>query len=70
VIVALTRYEAARRPHTAKIQRMSWDNNTFYHLPDGPEQVARDTALQAATAESGLAALSWIYGNDPEVIAK
>ena len=67
---ALTRYEAARRPHTAKIQRMSWDNNTFYHLPDGPEQRARDTALHAATAESGLAALSWIYASDPEAIAK
>jgi salicylate hydroxylase len=67
---ALARYQAARRPHTAKIQRMSWDNNTIYHLPDGPEQTARDTALQAATTESGLANLRWIYGNDPEVIAK
>jgi salicylate hydroxylase len=26
---ALARYETARRPHTAKIQRMSWDNNVF-----------------------------------------
>jgi salicylate hydroxylase len=67
---ALARYEAARRPHTAKIQRMSWDNNTFYHLPDGPQQRARDEALQAAAAESGLTTLHWIYGNDPEVIAK
>ena len=66
VPAALARYETVRRPHTAKIQRMSWDNNTFYHLPDGPEQVARDAALHAATAESGLVAgLSWIYGNDP-----
>ncbi|MCW2564300.1 MAG: hypothetical protein JWQ31_2860 [Mycobacterium sp.] len=31
---ALARYEAARRPHTAKVQRMSWDDNTFYHVPD------------------------------------
>jgi salicylate hydroxylase len=67
---ALARYEAARRPHTAKIQRMSWVNNTFYHLPDGPQQRARDEALQAAAAESGLTTLHWIYGNDPEVIAK
>jgi salicylate hydroxylase len=67
---ALARYETARRAHTAKIQRMSWDNNTFYHLPDGPEQRARDKALETATDESGLAALSWIYGNDPEVIAQ
>jgi salicylate hydroxylase len=67
---ALARYEAARRPHTAKIQRMSWDNNTFYHLPDGPQQAARDEALQGAATESGLATLRWIYGNDPEVIAE
>jgi salicylate hydroxylase len=66
---ALARYETARRPHTAKIQRMSWDNNTFYHLPDGPEQVARDTALQAAAAGSGLEGLRWIYGNDQGAIA-
>jgi salicylate hydroxylase len=67
---ALARYQAARRPHTAKIQRMSWDNNTFYHLPDGPEQATRDTALQHAAAESGLANLRWIYGNDPDALAK
>jgi salicylate hydroxylase len=67
---ALDRYETARRPHTAKIQRMSWDNNTFYHLPDGPEQQARDKALQGAATESGLATLRWIYGNDPEAFAK
>jgi salicylate hydroxylase len=70
ISAALARYEAARRPHTAKIQRMSWDNNTFYHLPDGPEQAARDEALQGAATESGLAALRWIYGNDPEALAK
>jgi salicylate hydroxylase len=67
---ALARYEGTRRPHTAKIQRMSWDNNIFYHLPDGPEQLARDAALQAGAAGSGLEGLRWIYGNDPEVIAK
>jgi salicylate hydroxylase len=66
---ALARYEAARRPHTAKIQRMSWDNNTFYHLPDGSEQAARDEALQSAATDSGLATLRWIYGNDPEAFA-
>ena len=67
---ALARYEAARRPRTAKVQRMSWDDNTFYHVPDGPQQSARDEALQGAATESGLATLRWIYGNDPEVIAE
>jgi hypothetical protein len=52
---ALARYEAARRPHTAKVQRISWDDNTFYHVPDGPQQAAWDEALQGAATESGLA---------------
>ena len=50
---ALARYEAARRPRTAKVQRMSWDDNTFYHVPDGPQQSARDEALQGSATESG-----------------
>jgi hypothetical protein len=58
---ALARHEAARRPHTAKVRRMSWDDNTFYHVPDGPRQAARDEALQGAAIESGLATLRWIY---------
>jgi salicylate hydroxylase len=65
---ALARYEAARLPHTARIQRMSWDNNTFYHMPDGPEQEKRDALLSAAGAPSGLASLGWLHGNDPEEI--
>lgn len=69
ISIALARYETARRAHTAKIQRMSWDNNTFYHLPDGPEQRARDTALQAGAAGSGLEGLRWIYGSDPGTVA-
>jgi salicylate hydroxylase len=67
---ALGRYEAARRPHTAKVQRISWGDNTFYHVPDGPQQAAWDEALQGAPTESGLANPRWIYGNDPEVIAE
>ncbi|WP_431873548.1 FAD-dependent monooxygenase [Amycolatopsis sacchari] len=60
---ALARYEARRRPHTARIQRRSWDNNVDYHLPDGPAQRRRDAAL-AAGEGMNVESLSWIYGND------
>ncbi|HEY4006122.1 MAG TPA: FAD-dependent monooxygenase [Pseudonocardia sp.] len=60
---ALTRYEVARQPHTARIQRLSWANNTSFHLADGPEQQLRDEGLaRSRTTE----ALHWLYENDPE----
>ena len=59
---ALKRYEHARLDHTARIQRLSWDNNVFYHLPDGPEQRERDAFLSGSSA---IDTFSWLYGNDP-----
>jgi salicylate hydroxylase len=60
---ALHRYEQARLPHTARIQRLSWENNTVYHLPDGPEQERRDAAYGAA-GSGPLESMAWMYGND------
>ena len=59
---ALKRYEHARLDHTARIQRLSWDNNVFYHLPDGPEQRGRDARLSGSSV---IDTFSWLYGNDP-----
>jgi salicylate hydroxylase len=59
---ALKRYEHARLDHTARIQRLSWDNNAFYHLPDGPEQRERDARLFGSSV---IDTFSWLYGNDP-----
>ncbi|HEY1967425.1 MAG TPA: FAD-dependent monooxygenase [Pseudonocardia sp.] len=61
---ALARYEVARQQHTIRIQRLSWSNNTAYHLPDGPEQKLRDEGL--AASRTTTEALHWLYGNDPE----
>lgn len=60
---ALARYEVARQPHTARIQRMSWSNNTSFHLPDGPQQELRDRGLAGSRSTEGL---HWLYDNDPE----
>jgi 2-polyprenyl-6-methoxyphenol hydroxylase-like FAD-dependent oxidoreductase len=61
---ALARYEVARQAHTARIQQLSWTNNTAYHLPDGPQQKLRDQGLGASRTTTEV--LNWLYGNDPE----
>lgn len=60
---ALKRYEAARIERTTRLQEISHGRRDINHLPDGPEQQARDAAL----AESDpLVRNAWIYGYDAE----
>jgi salicylate hydroxylase len=59
---ALRRYEQLRIPRTARLQALSGDNKTRYHLPDGPEQRERDA--QMATGVWSVDAVRWIYGHD------
>ncbi|GIF76680.1 FAD-dependent monooxygenase [Asanoa siamensis] len=63
VPAALARYEALRHDRTARVQDLSRGNATRFHLPDGPAQQARDTAIAST---NGLSAdLDWLYGFDP-----
>jgi len=59
---ALRRYEAARIPRTTRLQEVSHARGHLNHLPDGPDQRARDQAFAAADA---LEANAWIYAYDP-----
>jgi salicylate hydroxylase len=59
---ALRRYEAHRIPRTTRIQEVSHARAYLNHLPDGPEQRARDEAF--ATVDP-LEANAWIYAHDP-----
>jgi salicylate hydroxylase len=61
---ALRRYEALRRPRTTRVQLGSHARLHANHLPDGPEQLARDEAF---ADEDPLAFNGWIYGHDPEL---
>jgi salicylate hydroxylase len=63
-IAALGRYEELRRPRTARLQEVSHGRSHINHLPDGPEQQARDLAYAQADP---LTANAWIYEYDPEV---
>jgi salicylate hydroxylase len=60
---ALTRYEAIRKPRTTRVQMLSHGRQHTNHLPDGPEQQARDASL---AHEDPLAHNAWIYGHDAE----
>ncbi|MET9793787.1 FAD-dependent monooxygenase [Streptomyces canus] len=60
---ALKRYESARVDRTTRLQQVSRARRDINHLPDGPEQQARDTALAASDP---LVSNGWIYGHDAE----
>ncbi|RYY51248.1 MAG: salicylate 1-monooxygenase [Actinomycetales bacterium] len=60
---ALRRYEEVRSPRTARVQAASRARAHVNHLPDGPDQRARDEELSAADP---LVSSGWIYGHDPE----
>jgi salicylate hydroxylase len=63
VAAALARYEALRHDRTARVQELSRGNATRFHLADGPDQQARDTAIAST---NGLSPdIDWLYGFDP-----
>lgn len=59
---ALRRYEALRLPRTSRLQHVSHARSLANHLPDGPEQEARDRSFRDADP---LLANGWIYEYDP-----
>jgi salicylate hydroxylase len=62
VPAAVARYEALRHDRTARVQQLSRGNATRFHLPDGPDQRARDAAIAGSY---GLSAdMDWLYGFD------
>jgi len=61
---ALRRYERLRLPRATRVQALSGDNKTRFHLPDGPEQRARDEAMAAGGTDFSYRAVEWIYDHD------
>lgn len=59
---ALKRYEAIRLPRTSQVQVMSRGREIRNHLPDGPEQQARDAQLASGDP---LRDSAWLYGALP-----
>jgi salicylate hydroxylase len=63
---ALARYEGVRLPRASRVQEASRGRIAHHHLPDGPEQVARDAAF---AGEDPLSHNDWLYGYDAEQAA-
>ncbi|HKR48922.1 MAG TPA: FAD-dependent monooxygenase, partial [Pseudonocardiaceae bacterium] len=64
---ALAAYERVRVPRTAQIQEASHDRATVNHLPDGPEQEARDWAF---ASQDPLKHSDWLYSYDAQAQAR
>ncbi len=64
---ALKRYEMLRKPRATRLQEMSAANRHRFHLPDGPEQQARD-AQMASNGDRSLANIGWLYGHDAAAV--
>src|SRR5581483_10420624 len=60
---AVRRYESLRIPRTSRLQHVSQARSLVNHLPDGPEQQARDRSF---TDTDPLVSNGWIYGYDAE----
>jgi salicylate hydroxylase len=64
---ALRRYEELRLPRVTRLQEMSRANKRRYHMPDGPEQEARDAAM-VANRERAPETMRWLFGFDAGVV--
>ena len=62
---ALRRYESLRIPRTARLQQVSHARSLVNHLPDGPEQRARDRSFADTDP---LVSNGWIYGYDAQQV--
>lgn len=66
VAPALAAYEARRLERAAAVQRGSRANRDTFHLPDGPEQEARDAALRTGSGDFEVFAWLWEPQNEPD----
>jgi salicylate hydroxylase len=64
VAEALRLYELRRLPRTARVQALSANNKIRFHLPDGPEQIARDAEMARSVTDFSLDSVAWLYGYD------
>jgi salicylate hydroxylase len=63
-------YEAQRLPCTARVQALAANDKTRFHLPDGPEQVARDSEMSKSVTDFSLHSVAWLYGHDATQIGE
>lgn len=59
---AITRYESARKPRTARVQAASRGNAELWHMQSGPEQEERDRNLAKGSGDFESYAWLWTAG--------
>ena len=64
---ALRRYEGARLPRATALQQLSRRNKMRFHLPDGPDQEARDAELRT-NGDRSVPAIGWLYAHDAAAV--
>jgi salicylate hydroxylase len=67
---ALQRYERLRLARASRVQLTARDNKTRFHLPDGPEQQARDAGMASGATDFSFKAVEWLYGYDAAAAAR
>lgn len=60
---ALAEYERVRKPRATRVQDVSRANRAVFHLPDGPEQEARDREIARGATDSEV--YRWLWHFDP-----
>jgi salicylate hydroxylase len=65
---AIDVYEAERMPKAHMKQQVSFINGALWHLPDGPEQRARDLAMAPGLNGKYFVRSSNLYGDDPQTV--
>ena len=68
VEAALKLFETVRLPRTTRVQNVSWENLTRFHMPDGPAQVERDAAMTKGMTDWSYKHIAWLYGHDAAVL--
>src|SRR5262249_60188459 len=67
---ALARYQELRLPRTSFVQSLAAANKTRFHLPDGPEQAARDAKMAAGGTDYSIETIGWLYGYDAAAVVE
>ena len=49
---------------SSRIQALSTENKTRFHLPDGERQRQRDAAMAGGGTDFAIKAVEWIYAHD------
>ena len=65
---ALTLYETVRLPRATRVQNVSWENLTRFHMPDGPAQVERDALMAKGMTDWSYKHIAWLYGHDAAIL--